>query len=75
MSARCEDTGLLVTECAGRCCRPDLAKLEPAEPVQAHHTFTAQYDSRCDHCDGRILAGERMGYGEGDARICKRHLR
>lgn len=46
--ARCDDTELLVTECACKTCRPDLAKVEPAEPVKAHHTFIAKYHSRCD---------------------------
>jgi hypothetical protein len=72
--ARCDDTELLVTECACKTCRPDLAKVEPAEKVKARVQFIARCDSPCDLCDGRILAGEWMGYAEGDARVCKRHL-
>lgn len=74
MTDRCKKTELLVTECGDVCCRPDLAQIEPAEPVRVQVQFEARYDSRCDHCDQVIKAGERMGYGEGDARVCKRHL-
>lgn len=71
---RCEDTDLLVTECACRECRPDLAKPEPAEKVQVSVRFTARFNSPCDLCDERIREGELMGFGEGDARVCRRHL-
>lgn len=74
MTARCEKTDLPVDQCAGACCRPDLSKPEPAEQVRVSVQFTARFNSPCDVCDGRIVEGEPMGFGEGDARVCKRHL-
>lgn len=73
MTARCDNTELPVDQCACTDCRPDLAK--PAvEPVKAAVQFTARYDSHCDHCEGRILAGEQMAYDRDEQRVCKRHL-
>lgn len=71
---RCDDTDLLVTECACKTCRPDLAQPEPVEQVKVQVQFNARYDSRCDHCDNQIKAGEQMGYDRSENRVCKRHL-
>lgn len=74
MSDRCEKTDLPIGQCADSCCRPDLAQPEPAEQVRVQVQFEARHDSRCDICEGRIKVGEQMGYGQGDARVCQRHL-
>ena len=73
MSERCEDTGLLVAQCAGACCRPDL-KTPPAERVRTGATFEAQYRSKCDLCGGDILPGQQAGYDSDDNLVCQRHL-
>lgn len=71
---RCEKTELPVDQCGDTCCRPDLAQPAPVEPVKVAVQFRARYDSHCDHCDGRIVAGEQMAYDRDEQRVCKRHL-
>lgn len=73
MSERCKKSDLPVDMCGDTCCRPDLAE-QPAEKVRVTTQFEARYDSRCDICEHEIQAGEQMGYGAEDARVCKRHL-
>lgn len=70
---RCDNTELPADQCACTDCRPDL-KPEPAEKVHVRVRFEARCNTPCDLCDGGIREGELMGYAEGDARVCKRHL-
>lgn len=70
---RCDVTDMLADQCAGVCCRPDL-KTPPTEKVRTGATFEARYRSKCDHCDGVIEPGQRMGFDRDDNRVCERHL-
>lgn len=74
MSERCDKTDLPVDQCAGACCRPDLAKAEAPGQVEVRVRFTARFNSPCDFCDERIREGEPMAFGPDDSRVCKRHL-
>ena len=74
MNERCEDTGLLVAQCAGACCRPDLKVVLPVGPVHARVRFEAGRRSKCDHCGGDILPGQEAGYDSDDNLVCERHL-
>lgn len=70
---RCDVTELPVDQCAGVCCRPDL-KTPPVERVRTVITFEAKFRSKCDHCEGTIEPGKRMGFDLDDNRVCERHL-
>lgn len=37
-------------------------------------TFTARYDSPCDHCEGRIKTDEPMGLDRDGNKVCERCL-
>lgn len=41
MTARCEITGLVLAECAGTCCRPDLKQFQPVPEVWMRATVPA----------------------------------
>lgn len=70
---RCDVTELPVDQCAGACCRPDL-KAQSIEKVRTTTTFEARFRSKCDHCEGMIEPGQRMGFDLDDNRVCERHL-
>lgn len=70
---RCDKTELPADQCVGACCRPDL-KTPPVERARPRVVFEARYRSKCDHCEGVIEPGERMGFDADDNRVCGRHL-
>lgn len=59
MTARCEHTGLVLGECAERCCRPDLAQYQPVPEVWMRVTEPAGrpvIPSQQDVADGNVHA-------------------
>jgi hypothetical protein len=72
MTARCDWSDLPADQCACAHCKPQVRVTVDAAHVKT--TFTAQYNSPCDHCEGRIREDERMGFDQDGNRICERCL-
>ena len=63
---RCDDTGLLVAQCACKLHAPAPVR----EPIGVSAVFTARWDGQCGECGASFEEGERVGFDTEDTLIC-----